>query len=398
MEALCDLKSTEPDSSTAACLSTLQALLHSSKARITLTAQPSLGVEVCNVLHRVILTKTAAIQQLAFDVLLTLVEATQEQMNRSSDSVTAGEGGSEGELLPGTSLVFAALEVCLCLFVQVYPNIDPSGSGSNKSNSRTVKIVLLGKSGEELLATALEILRMLPSICSPQGALSLLPALLHLVTNILKEAGALESPITQAGLRCLRTFCSHPYANLEETEAAYSRLLQSCAARLLDWGKAGQEEDRLDSSVLLSAVTEMLLHAQPGLLSCAALLYPCLNAFQQSIQSADTSLRLHTIRLFEKLLQDAIRHLTSSPEKVKIIIRSLTPYVHALAPKIVAHLCNPLSRQFESHHQLMITIESLNCVEALAALTEIENCTYRYYRFPLYFQVVQLIFNKRNFL
>jgi len=373
---LCDLKSTEPDSSTAACLSTLKALLHSPKARITLTAQSSLGVEVCNVLHRVILTKKAAIQQLAFDVLLVLVQAAQEQINRSTDPVAAGEGGIEGELLPGTSLVFAALEVCLCLFVQFYPKIDPSSSGTNRSNSRTVKAstILSEKSGEELLATALEILRMLPSICSPQGALSLLPALLHLVTNILKESGILESLVTQTGLRCLRTFCCHPYSKLEETTEAYSRLLQSCAARLLDWGKAGQEEDKLDSSVLLSALTEMLLHAEPGLLSCAALLYPCLNAFQQSIQSADPTLRLHTIRLFGKLLQEAIQHVNSKPEEAKMIIRSLTPYVHALAPKIVTYLCNPLSRQFESQQQLMITIESLNCVEALATLTETDNC------------------------
>lgn len=73
LEALCDLKSTEPDSSTAACLAALQALLHSSQARTTMSTQPPLSVEVCNVLHRVILTKNASIKHLAFNVLLTLV-------------------------------------------------------------------------------------------------------------------------------------------------------------------------------------------------------------------------------------------------------------------------------------------------------------------------------------
>lgn len=373
LEALCDLKSTEPDSSTAACLYALQALLHSPKARNTMTCQPPLTVEVCNVLHRVVLTKKAPIQQQAFEVLLTLVQATQEHMSRSSDSLSVGEGGSEGELLPGTSLVFAALEVCLCLLVQVYPNMDPSTTNSTKSIKRTVSIS--GKPGDELVAAAMDVMGILPSVCSPHGALSLLPALLHLVTNVLKEARTLESPAVQAALRCLRAFCGHPFSKLAETEASYGKLLQSCAARLLDWGKAGQEEDRLDPLVLLSAVTEMLLNAPPGLLSCPALLYPSLNAFQQSLQSTDTRLRLHTIRLFGNLLQDATRQLASQPENAKPILRPLTPYVHALAPKIVSYLCSPTSRLLESQQQLLMTIESINCVEALTALADAENCT-----------------------
>ena len=377
MEALCDLKSTEPDSSTAACLSALLALLHSSRARGTLAAQPPLAVEVCNVLHRVVLTKTARIQQLAFEVLLTLIQAAQEDLNRSSseDDLHVGEGGSEGELLPGTSLVFAALEVCLCLLVQVYPNIDPNGGGSSIRKSPT-SAALSGKAGQDLVASALDVMGLLPSVCSPQGALSLLPALLHLTTNVLKEAGTLESPAAQAGLRSLRSFCNHPYSRLGETEAAYGKLIQSCAARLLDWGKVGQDDrERLDPLVLLSAVTEMLLHAQPTLLSCPELLYPSLNAFQQSLQSPDSLQKLHTIRLFGKLVQDVSQRLSndSSAER-KTILRPLTPYVHALAPKIVTGLCGPSMRQLDSQQQLIIIIESINCIEALVSLTEPENC------------------------
>lgn len=372
LEALCDLKSTEPDSSTAACLYALQSLLHSPKARNTMTCQPPLTVEVCNVLHRVVLTKKAPIQHQAFEVLLALVQATHEQMNRLSDSVSAGEGGSEGELLPGTSLVFAALEVCLCQLVQVYPNMDPSATSSTKSARRIIGIG--GKIGEELVAAALDVMGLLPSVCSPHGALSLLPALLHLVTNILQEARTLESAAVQAALRCLNTYCSHPFSKLPETEGPYGKLLQSCAARLLDWGKAGQEEDRLDPLVLLSAVSGMLLNAPSGLLSCPALLYPSLNAFQQSLQSADARLRLHTLGLFGNLLQDANRQLTLHPENAKSILRPLTPYVHALAPKIVAHLCNPTSRLLNSQQQLLMTIESITCVEALTALADGENC------------------------
>lgn len=41
-----------------------------------MSTQPPLSVEVCNVLHRVILTKNASIKHLAFNVLLTLVFAS----------------------------------------------------------------------------------------------------------------------------------------------------------------------------------------------------------------------------------------------------------------------------------------------------------------------------------
>ena len=134
MEALCDAKSTEPESSTAACLDALQALLHSPTARFIVVSQPALGVEVTNVLHRVILTKHAANQRLALVVLLVLVQAARDQLQRLDDPC-AGEGGPSGDLLPGTSLAFAALEVCLCLFVKYHPNLDPSSSSSRSSSS-----------------------------------------------------------------------------------------------------------------------------------------------------------------------------------------------------------------------------------------------------------------------
>ena len=224
-----------------------------------------------------------------------------------------------------------------------------------------------GKIEEELVASALDVMALLPSVCSPPGALAVMPALLHLVTSVLKDGKGLESAAVQAGLRCLRTYSSHPYAVLTETQAAYGRLLQSCTARLLDWGKAGQE-DRLEPLVLLSAVTEMLLNARAGLLSCPALLYPSLNAFQQSLQATDPLLQLHTIRLFHRLLQESSKQLGADTKNI------LAPYVHALAPKIVAHLCSPASRQLETQQQLLISVESLNCVEALASLAENEHC------------------------
>ena len=59
----------------------------------------------------------------------------------------------------------------------------------------------------------------------------------------------------------------------------------------------------------------------------------------------------------------------------------LTPYVHALAPKMVAHLCSAASRRPESQLQLLVTVESLNCLEALVALAEPQHCKLETCRF-----------------
>lgn len=244
-----------------------------------------------------ILTKGPSIQQLALNVLLTLVQSVREQLESRGNSTIEGEGGSEGELLPGTSLVFAGLEVCLCLLVQVFPNINPSNTDTHQMMKRTnlSKRIAVEQTTDEQISVVLDVLLESLSMCSPQGALSYLPTLLHLVTNILKEAKDLGSRSAQKCIDCLRQICCHPYSRLPETEDAYGRLLQSCAARLLDLSKAG-EEDRLDALVLLGAISEMLRNCKPELLSCPALLYPSLNAFQHSLQSTEGLLKLHTDR------------------------------------------------------------------------------------------------------
>lgn len=297
------------------------------------------------------------------NVLTTLLQFCKDHVQSKSDPCTA-EGGTDGELLPGSSLVFAAMEVCLCLLAKYYPALDPSSSSArNYTQMKAAKV------DQDLVASSLDVMALVPSICSPQGSLAVLPTLLHLVTIVLKEGQDIESASVQAALRCLREFSCHPYSKLGDTQAAYGRLLQSCAARLLDWAK-GVQNERLHPIILLSAVTEMMLHARPGLLSCPALLYPSLNAFQQCLQASDVMLKLHAIRMFSRLLHDAGKQSAAGARVV------LAPYVHAMAPKIVAYLCSPACRQLESQQQLLVTTEALGSVEALATLADSEHCNY----------------------
>ena len=42
-----------------------------------------------------------------------------------------GEGGADGHVEPGRSVVFATLEVCLCVLVRHYPDLSPRAASIN---------------------------------------------------------------------------------------------------------------------------------------------------------------------------------------------------------------------------------------------------------------------------
>lgn len=78
-----------------------------------------------------------------------------------------GEGGSTGELVPGQSLVFATLEVCLCLLVHQIPALNPSPSAATILCSP--HCLQPNEESGKLIASALGTMENLPKLCSPQG-------------------------------------------------------------------------------------------------------------------------------------------------------------------------------------------------------------------------------------
>lgn len=76
----------------------------------------------------------------------------------------AGEGGASGELTPGKSVVFAVLEVCLCLLVRHLPPLNPTPLVSSPQRPPS-----LSPEAAELVASSLDVMAGLPDLCSPQG-------------------------------------------------------------------------------------------------------------------------------------------------------------------------------------------------------------------------------------
>lgn len=78
-----------------------------------------------------------------------------------------GEGEENGELIPGKSLVFAILEVCLCLLVRQIPALNPNPGGTTAILSQ--KGYMPSEESRKLIAATLNIMESLPTLCSPQG-------------------------------------------------------------------------------------------------------------------------------------------------------------------------------------------------------------------------------------
>lgn len=80
-----------------------------------------------------------------------------------------GEGKDTGGLIPGKSLVFATLEMCVCILVRQLPQLNPKITGSPGITAG--KPQLLSENGSKLVSAALAILSDIPAVCSPEGKL-----------------------------------------------------------------------------------------------------------------------------------------------------------------------------------------------------------------------------------
>jgi HEAT repeat-containing protein 5 len=84
LEALCCPRSSQPTCSTSTCLKALVTLLQCAQSRTYLISleSNSLGVELSNVLHRLMLTRDSpAIQLLVIDALELVLKADRENLN-----------------------------------------------------------------------------------------------------------------------------------------------------------------------------------------------------------------------------------------------------------------------------------------------------------------------------
>lgn len=220
-----------------------------------------------------------------------------------------------------------------------------------------------------LVASAIQSLEHLTKLCSPLGALQILPTILYLTTGVVKEIATksshdptilANSGTIQSALHLLRTIVTDKYATDERTSAEWMKLLQSALAKIIDLTKTGSDETKLDEVTMMLAIAVFILHSKSSLVSIPGLQYPCINHFRQCLQSEYNSVRLRCIQTMRQIFMNAD-------------LKVATPYIHALAPRLVENLHADNAKNVKNDTELALVLESITTVEGLISLAEPQN-------------------------
>uniref|UniRef100_A0A4W3GGK7 HEAT repeat-containing protein 5B n=1 Tax=Callorhinchus milii TaxID=7868 RepID=A0A4W3GGK7_CALMI len=347
IEFLCSPRPEEPLEHVAACLQALHTLLDSSYARAYIGEDQLLVVELLNVLHRLLLTCGPPSIQLQ-------VTRVVQQTIRAKDSL--GEGGETGGLIPGKSLVFAALELLMFILVRHLPQLNPkvTESPSHVPN----KAQLLSEESGRLVAATVTILADLPSLCSPSGSMTVLPTILYLITGVLRETAIKSAdnhvaPPVSAALQAIKTIITSPLAKSDEIHKPWKGLICSSLASVLEYSKP-------DEVSMLTAITLFLLPASNQVVGIQALQNCCIERFRSALNSNDPWVQAKCYQLLLSVFQHSNRALS-------------TPYIHALAPLVVEKLKTVEKNKPENSAELQAVQEGIKVLETLVNLGEEQN-------------------------
>ncbi|NXG34525.1 HTR5A protein, partial [Dromaius novaehollandiae] len=378
VEFLCSPRSDAAMENIIACLRALQALFDVPWPRSKIGGDQELGVELLNVLHRLILTRESPDTQLAaLEVVRLILFAAQEHVKEKRRSAEVddgaaeketlpefGEGKDTGGLVPGKSLVFATLELCVCILVRQLPQLNPKLTCSPSVQSG--KHLLLSEDGSRLVSAALVILSDVPAICSPEGSVSVLPTILYLIIGVLKETAVKlrdgQLPLTvAASLQALKGLLSSPMARAEKSRAAWTDLLRSALVTVLDcWDQADGLLQELDEISLLTAVTVFIMSTSPEVTTIECLQKRCIEKFKLTLDSKDPSVQHKCYQLLHSIFQH--------PNKTVSY-----PYIHSLASSIVGKLQETEKAKPENAAELQVIQEGIKMAIALTATAEEEH-------------------------
>lgn len=219
------------------------------------------------------------------------------------------------------------------------------------------------------------------------GALHILPTILYLSTGVIKEISTksisdntiLANCISiQAALHHLKSLTTDKYANDERTSTEWRKLLQSSLGKIIDLTKTGCEETKYDEVTMMLSIAVFLLHTPPKMVLIPNIQYPSINLFRQCFQSESNIVRLKCIQTIRSIFLNAD-------------LKVATPYIHAIAPRIIENLFADNTKNPKDDIELALILESITTVDALITLAEPKNRKYcAFYR--IHFTKLPLIF------
>uniref|UniRef100_A0AAR2ITQ2 HEAT repeat-containing protein 5B n=1 Tax=Pygocentrus nattereri TaxID=42514 RepID=A0AAR2ITQ2_PYGNA len=373
IEFLCFPRPEEPIERVMSCLQALCTLLESPRARKHIAEDQLLAVELLNVLHRLLLTRdppsvqlqvTAVVQETirsAHDHLDQL--RSVEDGGEKESACVVEEGGDTGELQPGKSLVFAAMELLVFLLVRHLPQVNTKASDS--PSHLPTKPQQLPEHSNRLVAVTVSILAELPALCSPAGSMTILPTVLFLICGVLKETavktpeGSVPLPVS-AALQGIKTIITSPLGRVEKTQQQWTSLVRSSLASVLEYSQPDESRPNMDVVSMLTAITLFLVSASAELVGVTALQKGCMERFRNALNSSDPWVQARCYQLLLSVFQHSSRALS-------------TPYIHALAPLLVEKLKGVERARPGTPAELQAVQEGVKVLEGLVALGEEQN-------------------------
>uniref|UniRef100_A0A5S6QXJ1 HEAT repeat-containing protein 5B n=1 Tax=Trichuris muris TaxID=70415 RepID=A0A5S6QXJ1_TRIMR len=393
METLCNPRSVDVECA-ALCLNSIRTILSNEWAQLQLLANPQMSVELLNVLYRLILSREALrLQSLCIDIAKEVVEAAELSCKAMNERKQRGgaescgpklysgeEGTDSGAFKIRNSLVYASLEVILCLLVRQDPKINPTLARNKTFLAQRKTSAALCHQSQQLMVTAVGCLSKLPALCSDQGKLTILPIVFYLLNNTFRETSKVESSIpdgsqlfgANSALSCPAAACLQAMRVLLKTvvyregstmpNGDWVRIVQCAMWSLLQMDETDHaEEGAVNRISLLVAVAVFILHAPKAVLIHPHILERCALLFKRSLQDDNLTVRIHCLQTLVSIFSNKKASVAA------YYIRSLTP---SIVDQIKAHL-KPnaaglqLSSDLKEQSDCVILIEALKVLECL---------------------------------
>ncbi|XP_052275904.1 HEAT repeat-containing protein 5B-like isoform X2 [Dreissena polymorpha] len=377
VEAMCNTTVPLPESTAEVCLHAIHALLESAWARAQVAKDPVLYKELLNVMNRVFLSHPGVKVHLAvMDVVKCVVIAAQEYLDFLKQTEESkpdadppkdkrallplgGEGSETGEIIPGQSIVYATLEVCVGVMSRRVPALNPSAQATGfhvRSSPQLTDEVCL------LLSNVVDVLTEMPSLCSVAGSLSVLPTVFHLLLGLLREMAPRGSDkhstaVVTSCINSVRALLSSTRYDGDKKLPDWHRLIKSSLATIINRASPEGDYPGMDETTLLYVVTVMVMCAPKVVGQHAPLVQSAIRVFLDCWQSPNIPVRLKCCQLFTTLIS-------------KLSAEDAMPYIHVLAPKIVQYMYGCTAQHPTSDLEKDLLLACVNTFEMLAGIAE----------------------------
>ncbi|OTF79516.1 hypothetical protein BLA29_001561 [Euroglyphus maynei] len=370
IESLSNPKSTEQAVHVATYLDSLKELIqHNEVTESILSNDTQLILELCQVLHRLLLTHEVSGSQVVItEIIKSLIDIQIRMKRADAESPVTGIEAHK-------SIVYSILEICLAILVRQLPQLCPQLAKTPEfsfvRSHKSANYLLFNSDNARIISNVLEILTDLCNVCRPADSVAILPTILYLFIGVFCELSVVcqtvydeklyeKQPILTF-LKCIKNFCTSPMLNNDsdnhngdEIRVKWIQLLQTAIARILDLSKTSGDEQKQDFISTLLAIGVFITHCSKQVLSHSQIQYPIINLMTRALKSENELVQLKCI--------ETLKSVFTNEDQSNFYIHNLATELIDVYYSLVASF---RMNQSLSTNRIASMINILSCLEIL---------------------------------